>query len=575
MVRRCSPVLIAGWLALVVASSPRQSAFTPPETEQVGQEDLGIDAQPGSSGAALAAADVADAGEVDSSDPSDRLAAPRTLSRRRDIGRRTPQPDSEAPAAPPRASRRQDRGSSQRTGSATEEPERASLGAGYRSALRRAQKAHPPGEERWVEQQAVGELPLFGASQRSVLLLATWLLAPLLGCVLVLLGVRMAGLVLEDGARPLLGAKRGRRGLIPPTGTTGGAPLAARELLRVLLVVWPECTRCFIFRRRGPLASQADTEMGSFEPLGSGGVAGGGSGGSSGSSGSGVDGIGGGGGGGGSGGGGDSSEGGGGGGGGGGDGASAGAPSAASAVAGAPAPAPPPQSPSVTRRSLSGRTGGASAGGASTGGTSPQGGRPPPLRLRPGTATPSRSSGLPEIFGSETDPACLLTDAQRRLLIPFLPVQLQMHDWMLRYSTEQHGCSLRTAMAKVADRGGSLLVVRDVDGHVFGGFASTPWHVSPHYFGTGECFLFSASPAFRCWPWTGPPPRPRPPPSNPPSPAPPPSTLHPPPSTLHPPPSTLHPPPSTLHPPPSTLHPPPSTLHRSLAPSAPAPPPAL
>ena len=55
----------------------------------------------------------------------------------------------------------------------------------------------------------------------------------------------------------------------------------------------------------------------------------------------------------------------------------------------------------------------------------------------------------------------------------------------------------------MADRGGTLLVVRDVDGHVFGGFASTPWHVSPHYFGTGECFLFSASPAFRCWPWTG------------------------------------------------------------------------
>ena len=78
-----------------------------------------------------------------------------------------------------------------------------------------------------------------------------------------------------------------------------------------------------------------------------------------------------------------------------------------------------------------------------------------------------------------------------------------MHDWMLRYSTEQHGCSLRTAMAKVAERGGSLLVVRDVHGHVFGGFASTPWHVSPHYFGTGECFVFSAGPSFRCWPWTG------------------------------------------------------------------------
>ena len=371
--------LLAGWLALVAASSPSQPAFTP-ELEQAGQEGLGTDAQPGSSAAALAAAVAADTGDADQSivdvdtlDPSGRIPAARTFSRRRDVGRRTPQPVSEAPAAPPGRihSRRQDRGSSQRASGATEEPELASLGAGYRSALRRSQKANPAGEERWVEQQAVGVLPLFGASQRSVLLLATWLLAPLLGCVLMLLGVRMAGIVLEDGARPLLGAKRGRRGtLTPPTGAAGGT-LAARELLRVLLAVWPECTRCCLFRRWGHLASQADMEMGCFEPLSGGGGAGGSSGSLSGSIGSGVDG---------------------GGGGGGGDGVRAGAPSAA-----APATATTAQSPAVTRRSLSGRT---------TGEPSPRGARPAPLRLRPGTATPSRGGGaLPEIVGSETVPA--------------------------------------------------------------------------------------------------------------------------------------------------------------------------
>ena len=192
-------VLIAGWLALVAASSPSQPAITP-ELEQAGQEGLGIDAQPGSSAAALTAAVAADTGDADQSivdvdtlDPSGRIPAAR-FSRRRDVGRRTPQPVSEAPAAPPgRIHSRRDRGSSQRASGATEEPELTSLGAGYRSALRRSQKASPPGEERWVEQQAVGELPLFGASQRSVLLLATWLLAPLLGCVLMLLGMRMAG----------------------------------------------------------------------------------------------------------------------------------------------------------------------------------------------------------------------------------------------------------------------------------------------------------------------------------------------------------------------------------------------
>ena len=67
------------------------------------------------------------------------------------------------------------------------------LGAGYRSVLRRAEGPWRAGQERWVEEQAYGELPLFGASHRSVLLLATWLLAPVLGLLLMLFGVPAGG----------------------------------------------------------------------------------------------------------------------------------------------------------------------------------------------------------------------------------------------------------------------------------------------------------------------------------------------------------------------------------------------
>ena len=38
------------------------------------------------------------------------------------------------------------------------------------------------------------------------------------------------------------------------------------------------------------------------------------------------------------------------------------------------------------------------------------------------------------------------------------------------------------------------LIVRDQQGHTFGGFASEPWHPSPSYYGNGECFLFKAQP---------------------------------------------------------------------------------
>ena len=74
---------------------------------------------------------------------------------------------------------------------------------------------------------------------------------------------------------------------------------------------------------------------------------------------------------------------------------------------------------------------------------------------------------------------------------------------VLLYSTEAHGCSLRMAYSRLHESGPSLLVVLDTDGHLFGGYAPLAWHVSSHYFGTGEAFLFSAHPQWRVYPWSG------------------------------------------------------------------------
>ena len=87
-------------------------------------------------------------------------------------------------------------------------------------------------------------------------------------------------------------------------------------------------------------------------------------------------------------------------------------------------------------------------------------------------------------------------------------MQLQLYEWVLRYSTEQHGCSLRTAYSRVQHSGGpTLLVVRDQQGATFGGFASEPWHPSPSYYGNGECFLFRTRAAqpeqLDAYAWTG------------------------------------------------------------------------
>ena len=53
------------------------------------------------------------------------------------------------------------------------------------------------------------------------------------------------------------------------------------------------------------------------------------------------------------------------------------------------------------------------------------------------------------------------------------------------------------AYSRLQDSGPSLLVVLDTNGHLFGGYAPLPWHISSHYFGTGEAFLFSAHPQVR------------------------------------------------------------------------------
>lgn len=82
-----------------------------------------------------------------------------------------------------------------------------------------------------------------------------------------------------------------------------------------------------------------------------------------------------------------------------------------------------------------------------------------------------------------------------RLLIP---PRLQLMDhWRLAYSLEQDGSTLSTLYARCdADRGkrgGFVVVVRDAGGGVFGAYLTDPPKPHPHYYGTGECFLWRSA----------------------------------------------------------------------------------
>ena len=107
--------------------------------------------------------------------------------------------------------------------------------------------------------------------------------------------------------------------------------------------------------------------------------------------------------------------------------------------------------------------------------------------------------GVPKLLASTSQPPTMLPTNAIRHLRRLLPVRYRPCNWELLYSTEQHGCSLRTFYRRIEQRGGTVLVIRDALGHVFGAFVAEDWHPStsahttPTYFGNGETFLFKCN----------------------------------------------------------------------------------
>jgi hypothetical protein len=104
--------------------------------------------------------------------------------------------------------------------------------------------------------------------------------------------------------------------------------------------------------------------------------------------------------------------------------------------------------------------------------------------------TPITLSGF-----SETTTERVLTDKLAEEIRLMMPTRLQLHDnWELVYSLDQHGVSLATLYARCkafnASQAGFVIVVKDRKDHVFGAYVSDYPHVHPHYYGTGECFLW-------------------------------------------------------------------------------------
>ncbi|XP_042596250.1 nuclear receptor coactivator 7 [Cyprinus carpio] len=98
-------------------------------------------------------------------------------------------------------------------------------------------------------------------------------------------------------------------------------------------------------------------------------------------------------------------------------------------------------------------------------------------------------------------------------LMNHIPARTQGYSWKLVYSTAEHGTSLTTLYRQMRELDRPvLMVIKNTDlikqsvvlnPQVFGAFSSDPFKVSSYCYGTGETFLYSFSPEFQIFRWSG------------------------------------------------------------------------
>ncbi|RVE62471.1 hypothetical protein OJAV_G00157290 [Oryzias javanicus] len=103
-----------------------------------------------------------------------------------------------------------------------------------------------------------------------------------------------------------------------------------------------------------------------------------------------------------------------------------------------------------------------------------------------------------------SDHSQLIDDHHLKTLVAHLPQRTQSYKWYLVYSTAIHGSSLKTLYRNMAGLDSPvLLVIKDMHKKVFGAFSSDPFRISKYCYGTGETFLFTFSPDFQQYKWSG------------------------------------------------------------------------
>ncbi|KAG8437487.1 hypothetical protein GDO86_008261 [Hymenochirus boettgeri] len=110
---------------------------------------------------------------------------------------------------------------------------------------------------------------------------------------------------------------------------------------------------------------------------------------------------------------------------------------------------------------------------------------------------------LPKCIGMKNSSFVSLLDLPTVMFLnSHLPSDVQ-HKWRLLFSTKVHGESFSQLCGHLVDQGPCLLILKDSNGFVFGGYASHTWEVKPQFQGDNRCFLFTISPNLDVYTYTG------------------------------------------------------------------------
>lgn len=97
-------------------------------------------------------------------------------------------------------------------------------------------------------------------------------------------------------------------------------------------------------------------------------------------------------------------------------------------------------------------------------------------------------------FETSSSQSALLSEDQLRALVSFLSADYQKATWRMLFSIAQHGAAMTTFYDRVAEKGPLLLIAKDTNGHMFGGFADAGVTRFTKFYGSNSSFVFSLHP---------------------------------------------------------------------------------